>query len=93
MKQIEITKRHEYKKLTIKELYDMLTPLVEKEVDGNLVAHGFYLSDDVIYDEDSKILFFSVFENWFEEQEKIRKDKEEEDKKSKPTIWQRIKNM
>jgi hypothetical protein len=71
MKEIEIFKsRDEIKNLTIKEFYDMLTPLIEKGVDGELVAYGYYLTDDVIYDEEERILFFSVGKKRLEEKKK-----------------------
>ena len=66
----------------------MLKPLVEKGVDGNLVAHGYYITDDIGYDENEKILFFSVGKNWFEEQE--RKRKEDQEKGNKTSFWKNI---
>jgi len=83
MKEIEISKKREIKHLTIKELYDMLAPLIEKGIDGELVAHGCYLLDDIIYDEDDKILFFSVGNNWFLEQEEKRQEDERQEKERK----------
>jgi len=91
MKEINvINSKNRSNRLTIKELYDMLTPLIEKGMDGNLVAYDWYLGDDIVYDEDKKVLFFSVHDSWRKEQEELVEKKKLTEKAKEPTILQQI---
>ncbi len=91
MKEINvINSKNRRNRLTIKDLYDMLTPLIEKGVDGNLVAYDWYLDDDLMYDEDKKVLFFSVHDSWRKEQEELLEKKKQEEKVKEPTMLQQF---